>query len=588
MLSKILRLLPGGYRSKLYAVAASILGSTILNLVGLAAILPAFILLLNGGDASRYAFIAELQSRLGLVEAPRSLMLLIATAIVLILNVKYLLSQALLRYQTRYIMGIFSYFSDSVLQSYYHRGYLYIKESGVTDINYKINSICYAAAAFVFQPILTIVAEGTLAAVTFACIAAISPFAALALLCSFIPTILVYAIVLRPRLTLYGRLQNRARNAQFTQVQELFSSYPSVELNQAFPKMHSQFSKGLDDISTLRLKSTLLSRFPNFMIELAVIISISLLMLFSHNDWGTLSLSISCFCAGALRLLPALRSVMSSHAQIKNNSYALDIILEALDHDEQSVETQLPINFERSISIIDLSFSFPDRARVIDSLNFTIRKGERIGIRGESGSGKSTLFNILLGLYPLHSASIKIDDTVLDLQHIHSWQKMIGYVPQDVHIINASIAENIAFQVAFETHKLEPLTLKEKLYDKPICEHFPIDDATLRAIDSAIDQAQLREFVDSLPDGIYTVIGECGCKLSGGQRQRIGIARALYKSPQILFFDEATSSLDPRMEREVNKAIIELARNRKELTMIIIAHRPESLQICDRIIDIKA
>lgn len=586
MIRKLLKLLPIGYRKKIYPVAASILASTVLNLIGIAVILPIFILLLGGGELSNYPFIAKFQS-LFAVESPKIFIVWLSLGIIIVLVLKYLLSQVLLKYQTKYVLSIYCYFSDKLLNSYYRKGYLFIKENGTTDLTYKINSVCYAAATLVFQPILNIAAEGTIAVVTFACIVALSPFAALALIASLIPAVIVYNWVIRTKLSKFGRLENRARNRQFGIVTEIFGSFPSVELNQAFPKMHSRFEDGLGDISELRLRATLISRFPNFLIEIAIILCVSLLLLVSGQDWSSLSLSLACFCAGALRILPAVRSVMTSHTQIKNNSYAVDTITQALDNEPTTEIQSEVVKFNSEIKVENLTFGFPDRGKVLDNLSFTIHKGERVGIRGVSGSGKSTLFNILLGLYDIQKGRVLIDDQALSPENRHEWQKLIGYVPQDVSILNASIAENVAFSVAFHTSRFEPLTIKELLYDKPqSADHFSIPEDILQRIELCLEQAQLSDFVASLPDGIFTIIGENGCKLSGGQRQRIGIARALFKNPQLLFFDEATSSLDTEMEKEVNKAITDIAEANKELTMLIIAHRPDSLAICDKIIDI--
>lgn len=587
MLSRLLKLLPSSYRKKLFPVACSIFASTLLNLIGIAVILPIFILLLSGGDFSAYPFLEQLRALVPGEE--RAFVLLLALAIVLVLALKFLLSQILLRYQVRYILSIYKYFSSSLLNCYYSKGYLFIKDSGTTDLSYKINSVCYAAATLVFQPILTIAAEGTIAVVTLSCIFALSPFAALAILCSFIPAALIYSGFIKTRLSRFGRLEYRARSRQFGTVQEIFGSFPSVELNQAFPKLQGEFSTGLQDISSLRLSASLLSRVPGFLIELTIIICVVLLMLISGQDWSSLSLSLAFFCAGALRILPALRSVLSSLTQIKNNSYAVDTITEALSGDQsQEADEEEPLSFRSSIEVRQLGFDFPDRPQVLKDISFSVAKGEKIGIRGISGSGKSTLFNLLLGLYTPQSGQILIDSVPLSPSNKKSWQRIIGYVPQEVNIISASIAENIAFSTKFNSHRFEPLTLKELLCERPAsAEHFPIEPQILERIQLCLEQAQLSEFVQSLPDGIYTQIGENGCKLSGGQRQRIGIARALFKHPELLFFDEATSSLDPAMEKEVNSAIVELAKSRSDLTMFIIAHRPESLAICDKIIDIQ-
>jgi ABC-type multidrug transport system fused ATPase/permease subunit len=195
-------------------------------------------------------------------------------------------------------------------------------------------------------------------------------------------------------------------------------------------------------------------------------------------------------------------------------------------------------------------------------MSLEIHKGERLGIRGASGAGKTTLFNLILGLYRPTSGEIFIDGESLDSRNIRKWQNTIGYVSQSVFIADMTLAENVAFGQAPEQ----------------------ID---YQRVERALELAELRSFVDTLPDGLQSRIGEQGSRLSGGQRQRIGIARALYKNCDILFFDEATSSLDNRTEENINSAIRRLSTENESLTIVVIAHRESSLEYCDRIITIE-
>ena len=197
---------------------------------------------------------------------------------------------------------------------------------------------------------------------------------------------------------------------------------------------------------------------------------------------------------------------------------------------------------------------------LFNHLDLKINKGERIGIKGKSGSGKSTLFNILLGFFVPTEGEILIDGMHLNDSNRKEWHKMVGYVPQEIFIIKGTLGENIA------------------LGDKNIDEE---------KVWKVLEQVSLKEWAQELNEGLNTELGEFGNRLSGGQKQRIGIARALYKGAKVLFFDEATSSLDSVTEREINQALEELSDKHEELTLIIIAHRESSLTFCDRIIELK-
>jgi ABC-type bacteriocin/lantibiotic exporters, contain an N-terminal double-glycine peptidase domain len=189
----------------------------------------------------------------------------------------------------------------------------------------------------------------------------------------------------------------------------------------------------------------------------------------------------------------------------------------------------------------------------------TLHKGEKLGITGASGIGKTTLFNMLLGFYSPRKGSITIDGVPLDNTNMSLWHDLISYVPQDVFLMDGTIAENVAF--GFDESEID----HEKLMD-------------------TLTRVSLFDFVSSLEKGIDTQIGENGCRLSEGQRQRIGIARALYKKAKVLFLDEATSSLDFRTESDVIDTIRELSNRDKELTIVMITHRVSTLDFCDRVI----
>ena len=186
-------------------------------------------------------------------------------------------------------------------------------------------------------------------------------------------------------------------------------------------------------------------------------------------------------------------------------------------------------------------------------------KGETVGIVGESGVGKSTLTNVILGLVSPTAGSLEVDGARLESGNIRNWQSKIGYVPQDVYLLDDSILQNIAF--GFHPDQ--------------------IDEARLQKV---AKNARLDKFLSDLPSGMNTKVGEKGARLSGGQKQRIGIARALFGNPEILVLDEATSSLDLQTEKEI---LDEIRALKGDLTILIIAHRKSTLRICDVVYELK-
>ena len=248
---------------------------------------------------------------------------------------------------------------------------------------------------------------------------------------------------------------------------------------------------------------------------------------------------------------------------MKGNSFASELLsdLEAEQKEIHVLDQQL-LDFQEVISIRSLSFSYDKEVQVLKDISLDIHKGDFTGFRGESGSGKSTLFHLLLGFLQPDAGGIYVDDVPLSADRLESWRRKIGYVSQQLFMVEGTLLENIAMGV----------------------DGVEIDRDR---VGEAIRLASLDSFIKTLPHGLDTPIGEGGCMLSGGQRQRLGIARALYKQAEILMFDEATSSLDETTEHAINDAIVRLSEECPGLTLLVISHRSESLAVCRKIVDLK-
>jgi ABC-type multidrug transport system fused ATPase/permease subunit len=211
----------------------------------------------------------------------------------------------------------------------------------------------------------------------------------------------------------------------------------------------------------------------------------------------------------------------------------------------------------QDMALSGISFSYEQAGRqALNNLDLHIPAGSKVGIVGGTGAGKTTLIDIILGLLPVQTGTMKIDGTIIDEDNRRAWQNTIGYVPQDIFLTDDTIARNIAFGVSD-------------------------DQIDIAAVEKAARIAALHDFVMAeLPQGYQTVVGERGIRMSGGQRQRIGIARALYSDPSLLIMDEATSALDNITERIVMEAVHNI---RSEKTVILIAHRLSTVKECDRI-----
>jgi ABC-type multidrug transport system fused ATPase/permease subunit len=304
-------------------------------------------------------------------------------------------------------------------------------------------------------------------------------------------------------------------------------------------------------------KQGTLQQVPRVYLELLGIISISgliFLMVSQGKQLIELLPTLGIFVVGAFRLIPSVNRVMISLQGLKSGEPVVDVLYNefVLFNSYNQIEDNNTISFKRSISVDNIFFSYNGDKSIISDVSLKINKGETIGLVGKSGSGKSTLIDIFLGLLVQDSGKIVVDD-VSNFNLIGSWQTQIGYVPQNIYLLDDSLLKNIAFGI-------------------------PESDIDLVAVNKALDVAQLSEFVSNLPNGLDTEVGERGVRLSGGQRQRIGIARALYHDPEILILDEATSSLDSLTEEAVMESVFLLHGIK---TLVIVAHRYSTLKFCD-------
>lgn len=565
MKQSVLGIIPRQFRARGYLVTFTILLRALLNFVGLAALLPVLYLILDSENIHSNRYLSEIYDTFGF-GSDTSFVASVTAAMLLFITLKCLVNLALYRFERDYIYALYRYLSRNLYIDYFNRGLSFIKSSNSAVLSRNVNVVCYTFVAGVLRPLASIFSEAMLFAMLFAAILIYNPTAALLTVAIFVPSVWLYFALVRKRVNRYGDIENEAQRTKYRNVVETYRGYADIEINNAFPKMLSSFDRSIDTIIDVVAKNATVSTLPQIFTEIGLAAGMSLLVTMSVGSGsGDMKILFGIFAVAALRLLPSIRSIMAAWTALRYNRYTIDIIRDADINKTSTVEDTADDRFEfrDSIEIDDLSFRFADSDKdTLHGLSFEIRKGEKIGIKGRSGAGKTTLFNLLLGFYRPTGGGIRIDGELLSESNRRKWQNTIGYVSQSVFLTDNTILANIALG----------------------CDEASVD---LDRVNKAVDMANLREFVDSLPNGLQSRIGECGALLSGGQRQRIGIARALYKRADILFFDEATSSLDSDTERGINESIETLSRNDDQLTIIIIAHRESSLDCCDRIIEIK-
>lgn len=390
----------------------------------------------------------------------------------------------------------------------------------------------------------------------------------------FVALTLFNTKVLKPKLNKTGKenQETQSRIAKW-RLQAIYGLKDVKVLNRQDFFIRNYYESGKVGADLARDYSVL-NNMPRTLIETVFVAVVLLYVLFFKlnsngvQNAGDVDKLIIALGLVATRLMPAVNRINTYIAEIAYNQYSLDFVYNNLTDSmkmdkamraERAAIAGPELHLEKEIEIKDITFAYPDsETNIFSGASMVVPKGKSVGIIGPSGAGKSTVVDIILGLLHVQSGEILCDGSNI-FSNYDSWLAQIGYIPQTIYMVDESIRENIAFGI--DADKID----EDRIWE-------------------VMEEAQLADFVKSLPEGLDTKIGDRGVRLSGGQRQRIGIARALYHNPEILVFDEATSALDNETEAAVMEAVNSFHGKK---TMIIIAHRLNTIENCDIIYEVK-
>ena len=376
---------------------------------------------------------------------------------------------------------------------------------------------------------------------------------------------LVIVKVLKPRLNRIGAKNQeiQSRIAKW-RIQATYGLKDVKVLNREEFFVRNYYETGKVGANVAR-NYAVLNNTPRLLIETIFIVSMLGYITIYINGGGDVSemmTTIATFGVAAIRVLPSVNRINTYITEIAYATPSLNFVYENLQQGmktdamlaERKANSQKEkLKLDDKIELNHISFHYPDSDKnIFTDAHMVVPRGKSVGIMGSSGAGKSTIVDILLGLLHVQEGQITCDGVDI-FKNYESWLAQIGYIPQSIYLIDESIRENIAFGID-----------ADKIDEKRIWE--------------VLEEAQLKEFIEELPEGLDTTIGDRGIRLSGGQRQRIGIARALYHDPEILVFDEATSALDNETEAAVMEAVNSFHGKK---TMVIIAHRLNTIEKCD-------
>ncbi len=385
----------------------------------------------------------------------------------------------------------------------------------------------------------------------------------------FLGMTIVITKVLKPRLNAIGRKNQeiQSRIAKW-RIQSIYGLKDVKVLHREEFFVRNYYESGAIGANVAR-DYAVMNNTPRLLIEaifITAMLTFILVFTLQGGDFTALLSTLAAFAAAAVRVMPATNRINTYLSEIAYAQPCLDYLYENLTESMKldvngsvtglvgkKQEENPPLTLTDRITLDHISYTYPNTDKpIFTDAHMEVKKGQSVGIMGPSGAGKSTIVDILLGLLHVQEGTITCDGRDV-FENYPSWLSKIGYIPQSIYLIDESIRDNIAFGID-----------ADKIDDERIWE--------------ALEEAQLKAFVEELPEGLDTTIGDRGVRISGGQRQRLGIARALYYNPEILVFDEATSALDGDTETAVMEAINSFHGKK---TMVIIAHRLNTIEKCD-------
>jgi ABC-type multidrug transport system fused ATPase/permease subunit len=452
--------------------------------------------------------------------------------------------------------------------------YTYFLQRNSGDLLKKIVGDVMNYTSGVLLPLLDSFARGLTAVLLLATLFLVQPVIALSaaiVLGAFY--VIIFRLLARKRREANENLRTSV-GGSYREAQQMLGGIKPVKVHRAEDHFLSRFAKHSAVVAEMYARLPVFANSARYLVEplaFGGLVVAVLLLAMRGRDFSDILPNLGVMALAGYRLLPSLQLLYGQLTQISSMRHAVDEVYDefvAAETDalvspemgSDGLAPAKPLRWSDGITLREVSFRYPGTSRpALDGLSLTIAKNTSIGVIGPTGSGKSTLVDLLLGLYEPTTGEILIDGCALTPALVPSWQASIGYVPQDIFLIDDTIARNIAF--GLPDNEVDPARLRE-----------------------ACAMAQLLDFIEAeLPDRFDTNVGERGIRLSGGQRQRVGLARALYHRPSLLILDEATSALDMATEAKLLQALRGLAG---KLTMVVAAHRLSAVANCDQLVDL--
>ena len=538
----------------------------ILETASVTLVIPVISIVMDQDAVTGNKYVAPVYNALGM-QSPKDFTILVMVLLILAFVVKnvFLYIQQKVLYRFVYTNQFRT--SERMMKNYIRRNYEYFLNADTAVIQRSITSDVNNMYALILS-LLTLVSETIVALFLIAVLLWAEPMMTVMISGLLGAVLFIIKLVLKPVMRKAGEDNQDYYSGLFKWISQTVTGIKDVKVGGReayFVDEYIRCGKGYVDAVQ---KYTLYSNIPRLLIEticVAAMVLYMLILILNGQDTTDMLAILSAFGVAVVRLMPCANRINN---QINNIAYFEPFLMGVSDNlqgdiddkntdmaDLMPVKDKLPVH--EKVELSHITYKYPNTEKLIfDDASLTIPVGMSIGIVGSSGAGKSTIVDVLLGLLKMQSGTIKADgQDVMETANYRRWLKNVGYIPQTIFMLDDSIRHNVAFGI-------------------------PEDEISEERIWEVLAEAQLDEFVRSLPEGLDTGIGERGVRLSGGQRQRIGIARALYDDPEILILDEATSALDNDTEAAIMDSINRFMGRK---TLVIIAHRLQTIEKCDMV-----
>ena len=557
----LLLLLTQDEKRKGVGIVALMIFNALLDFFSLASFLPLIFLLVSPDFLTSNYFISSIYRQLAF-SSPASFIIAISIGVLIFTLIKNMVGLWITRSKANFSFSIGSHLSSRMLSQYLEMDYLKFTQSDFTKELNRIANLPIAFANNIIMPLASLLSEGLVFLILLGCVV--------------VYDLKIFALIITI-LAPVGLLYRIQRNQLKKNSADLKEKYP-LTLKHAL-----QSVEGLIDIKASGKESFFKTRFDQISQRLAktfvrdhttqsgatrlteviaafIICSIIIYSVVTDQNYQQKLLLLGIYAGASFRMIPSINRILNSVLQIKSHEYLFDelkIISHQPAHDYEPVAPLPPV---KTIELLKVTFRYPNGTLVLNNASLIIHKGEKIALVGKSGTGKTTLLLLLLQFLKSQSGEIRLDGEEIGSKNPKAWRRIFGYVPQNPYLLDGTIAENIAFGL-------------------------PAEDIDPKKIEQLVKQLDLKEMIQSLPEGLSTFIGEKGIKLSGGQRQRIAIARALYANAEVLLFDEITNQLDAKSEQEILRTLEKVALQNK--TIIMITHHDHLLKHFNRVLTLE-